>query len=82
MASMHSAMQGVFFVEHVSGQLGWTPWGEGFLLGFVVWFIPIHTRMRYPLVVDHSNGRECKGCYLGGLCYVRDTLNVCTTPQQ
>ena len=26
--------------------------------------------------------RKCKGCCLGGLCYISNTLHICTTPQQ
>ena len=57
----------VFFLEHFSGQLGWTPWGKGFLLFLIIWFTPIHTRMSHPLGVSHSGGGEVKGCCLGGL---------------
>ena len=67
---------------HVCGQLGWTPWGEGFLLLLVIWLIPIHTRIIQPLVVGHSGGREYKKYYLGGLCYIGKTLHMCTTPKQ
>ena len=66
----------------VSGQLRWTPWGEGFLLLFVIWFIPIHTRKCHPLFVGHSDGVEYKGCYLGSLCYIRNALHMCKTPQK
>ena len=66
----------------MSGQLGLIPWGEGFLLLFIVWFISIHTRRSHPLGIGHSSSGESKGCCLGGLCYLSNTLHVCTTPQK
>ena len=71
----------MLFLGRVSGQLGWTPWSEGFLL-FVSWFIPIHTRMSHPLVMGHYGGREYKDYCLGSLCHISKTLHMCTTPQQ
>ena len=38
--------------------------------------------MSYPLGVGHSGGGECKGCCLGGVFHVRNTLQMCITPQQ
>ena len=74
--------ESVCLLGHASGQLGWTPCGEGFILFLVAWFIPIHTRMSHPLGVGYSHGWECKGCCPGGLYYVRNTLSMCTTPQK
>ena len=67
---------------HVSGQLGWTPWGEGFLLFLIIWFSPIHTRMIHPLGAGYSGGKKCKVCCLGDLWYISNTLYMCTTLQQ
>ena len=30
----------VFFLGYVYGQLGWTPWGKGFLQFLVIWLSP------------------------------------------
>ena len=50
-------LENIFFLGHVFGQLDWTPRGEEFLLLFITWFIPIHTRMGHPLGVGHSGDR-------------------------
>ena len=78
--------ESIFFLYHVSGKLGWTPWGQRFFLIFVLWFIPIQTRINHPLGVGHSLGvgyslgGECKGCCLGGLCQI-STLYICIISQ-
>ena len=41
----------MLYLGHFSGQLGWTPWGEGSFLFFVIWFTPIHNRMSHYLGV-------------------------------
>ena len=38
----------------------------------------MHIRMSHFLVVGHSDG-ESKGCCLGGLSHINNTLKVCTT---
>ena len=77
-----TSMRECVFPGASSGQLGWTPWGEGFLLIFTIWFTPIRTKMSHPLGVGHFGGWACKDYFLGGLFYVSNTLHVCTTPQQ
>ena len=57
------------------------PFGEGLLLLFVICFISIHTKMGPPPGVGYSGGEECKGCFLGTLFYISNTLQVCITPQ-
>ena len=49
---------------------------------FVIWVIPIHTIMSHPPGMVYSSGGKCKGCCLGGLYYIRNTLHMFTTPQQ
>ena len=75
-------LDSVFFLGHASSQLGWIPWGEGFPLFLVIWFIPIHTKMSHLLGMGYPGSGQCKGCWLGGLCYVSKTLHMCTTLQQ
>ena len=65
---------------YVPGQLGWTSWGEGFILLYVNWFIPIHTTMSYPLGTGHSSGGECKGYCIGSFYNVINTLHESKTP--
>ena len=72
----------MFFLGHISNQLGWTPWGERFLLLLVFWLIPIHTKMSYFLGVGYFGGGECKGYCLGGFCHISNTLHMYTTPKQ
>ena len=62
-----SVRESMFYLRHISGQLGWNPLGEGFLLLFVIWVVLIPTRMRHPLGVGHSGGGECEGYCPGGL---------------
>ena len=38
--------------------------------------------MSYPLCVGYSGGGEFKLYCLGSLCYIKNTLYVCTTLQQ
>ena len=38
--------------------------------------------MSHSLGAGYSSSGECKGCCLGGLCYVSNTLHMCTTLQQ
>ena len=61
--------ESVLYLGHISGQLGWSPWGEGIPWLFVIWCIPIHTRISYPLIVGHSGGGECRSYCLGSLYY-------------
>ena len=72
----------MFFLGHISDQLGWTPWVEGILFSFVIWFLPIHNIMSHPLGVSYSSGGECESCCLGGHFYISNTLYMCTIPQQ
>ena len=74
--------ESVFCLGHGSGQLGWNPSCEGIFLLFVSWLIPFHTKMSHPLGIGYSGGGKYKSCFLGGLCYINNTLNVFLIPQQ
>ena len=65
------------FLANWTGPLG----VKGFFC-CLFFLIPIYTRIGYPLGMGHSGDGECKGCCLGSLYYINNTLNMCTILQQ